>query len=242
LSEYRQPDQAVNVQFGFTPQFTFHDNFMTIAVDAESAKVASKATQAYAELVAKGLSVQYGLRVTAEFQSLEDEVGVPQRVPRSIQLSFGVTWYNLAEMHERLGTVVDWALAADDRSRKALLYFEHSCLLAEFARSLSLVTPHAGFSYALAFLQMYKGLVLIVGEPGTDRDYQSRAVDLGLAPDFWSTRVKPLYKIRNDEDVAHHSLEHVDLKAFLDLFRQAADVFREAFTAYCRSRANVLPN
>jgi hypothetical protein len=56
------------------------------------------------------------------------------------------------------------------------------------------------------FLQLFKALVVLVGEPGVDSDYQRRARHLDLPADFWQSRVKPLYDVRNDEDVAHYRL------------------------------------
>jgi hypothetical protein len=237
LSEYRRSEEAIRAQFSDRAvRASFEDNFMAVEIDVPDAKAAYGAAQAFAELFAQGLAVQFGIRVRAEFLFLEDDRGVPQRVPKSYQIPFGATWYNLAETRERLGTAFRWAIAADDRSRKAMLYFDHACLLADFAWTLPLTKPHAAFSYALAFLQLFKALAAIVGEPGVDRDYQRRAADLGLPTDFWSSRVKPLYLIRNDEDVAHYSLQQPEPGAFPSRFRDAAGVFKEALSAYFKRR------
>jgi len=233
LSEYREADEAIRADFSDgRVRMSFEDNFLAVSVDAPDAKAAYDAARAFAELFAHALSVQFGMRFGAEFLFVEDDQGVPRRVPTSYQVPFGVTWYNLAETRDRLGTAFHWAIAADDRSRKAMLYFDHACLLAEFAWTLPITGPHATFSYALAFLQLFKALAAIVGEPGVDRDYQRRVAELDLPADFWSSRVKPLYLIRNDEDVAHYSLQPPEPGAFLNRFRDAAGVFKEALSAY----------
>ena len=205
---------------------------MTVSLEASDPKAAHHAARTFAELFAQSFSVQFGMRFTVEFLFVEDEHGVPQRVPKSVQVPFGATWYNLSVTRDRLRIAFDWTITADDRSRKAMLYFDHACLLADFAWTLPPTGPHATFSYALAFLQLFKALVAIVGEPGVDRDYQRRAADLGLPPDFWSSRVKPLYVIRNDEDVAHYSLQEPEPGSFVGRFREAAEVFKEALSAY----------
>ena len=237
LSEYREADEAIRADFSDgRVRMSFEDNFLAVSVDAPDAKAAYDAARTFAELFGQALSVQFGMRFGAEFLFLEDDQGLPQRVPKSYHVPFGATWYNLALTRDRLGIAFRWAIAADDRSRKAMLYFDHACLLADFAWTLPLTGPHATFSYALAFLQLFKALVAIVGEPGVDRDYQRRAVDLGLSTDFWSSRVKPLYLIRNDEDVAHYSLQPPEPGAFLSHFRDAAGVFKEALSAYFKWR------
>src|ERR1700752_2693661 len=232
LSEYRKSEEAILAQFSSGGvNVSFEDNFMTVSLEASDPKAAYEAARAFAQLFTQSFSVQFGMRFRAEFLFVEDEHGVPQRVPKSVQIPFGATWYNLSVTRDRLGIAFDWTTTADDRCRKAMLYFDHACLLAEFAWTLPLTEPHATFSYALAFLQLFKALMVIVGEPGVDRDYQRRAAELGLPADFWSLRVKPLYLVRNDEDVAHYSLQLPAPGAFLDRFREAADVFKEALSA-----------
>jgi hypothetical protein len=96
---------------------------------------------------------------------------------------------------------------------------------------------NSGFQVvATAFLQMFKALVTIVGEPGVDGDHQQRAKRLGLGADFWVSRVKPLYKIRNESDVAHYSLRTNDFSAAHAQFIAASVVFRDALTAYVSLR------
>ena len=47
-----------------------------------------------------------------EFLFVEDDHGVPQRVPKSYQVPYGITWYNLAETRDRLGIAFHWAITA----------------------------------------------------------------------------------------------------------------------------------
>ncbi len=237
LSQYRKPEQAVQAEFARNGiRFSVRDNIAEIVIESPNSRTAYDTGQELADLIAQGLSVHFGIHFRAEFLTLEDDKGVPHPVPRSYQIPFGITWYDLTKARELLGIAFEWALTSDDRSRKAMLYFEHACVLANFAWSLSPKHAHAAFTQALAFLQLFKAVVIILGEAGVDRDYQRRASALGLPPDFWTSKVKPLYSIRNDDDVAHYSLQLPDLRAFLDRFRDAAAVFREALTAYLRSR------
>src|SRR5436309_14187951 len=87
---------------------SFDDNFMTVSLDASDPKAAYDATRAFAELFAQSFSVQFGMRFRAEFLFVEDDHGVPQRVPKSVQVPFGATWYNLSVTRDRLGIAFDW--------------------------------------------------------------------------------------------------------------------------------------
>ena len=111
-------------------------------------------------------------------------------------------------------------------------------MLQEFSETHPLSSPHAAFSRALAFLQLFKALTAIVGDPSSDRDYQSRCRKLGLPKDFWQTKAKPLYEIRNDDDVAHYSHSFPEPGAFLTQYSQAVVVFREALSAHMNNRVS----
>lgn len=55
----------------------------------------------------------------------------------------------------------------------------------------------------LRFLQYWKALATIVGDPSRAKDHQSRPHRLGLDRTFFRQRVKPMHNIRNSFDVAH---------------------------------------
>jgi hypothetical protein len=235
LSEYRQPDHALNLQIPEAGcEAEFKDNFVTLGVDAPSPQAAYDEASALMETFCQALSTQYGERFSSAFLSVEDQEGTPQRIRGEHEslTMLRLTVFDLAELRARIETAFSWAQEADPVARKALLYFEHACLLHEFSMTLPPLKPHAGFSQALAFLQLFKALTALVGEPGTDRDYQSRSSSLELQKDFWLAKVKPLYTVRCDEDVAHYSLAVSEPGAFLQRFQQAAGVFREALSAY----------
>jgi hypothetical protein len=59
--------------------------------------------------------------------------------------------------------------------------------------------------FPLRFLQYWKALTAIVGDPSGDRDHQSRPTKLGLGRQFFRQVVRPLTEIRDNFDVAHIS-------------------------------------
>jgi hypothetical protein len=237
LPQYRGDPEAVHVDLvAGALRLVANDNFVRVFADTANANEAYAAAMELVELVCQGMAAQVGVRFSAEHLSVQDANGTPQGVERPGALKFlNAAIYNTSELQKRLETAFAWAARIDDRGRKALLYLEHGCLLSEFADTLPIFSPHASFSWALAFLQLYKALTTLLGEPGTDRDYQSRAGRLGLPSDFWLKRVKELYEVRNDEDVAHYSLKDPHPGAMQNRFGQAAAVFKDAFAAYMRS-------
>jgi hypothetical protein len=215
---------------------SFTDNFLTLTVTSDSPDVAFEQSSRMADSIVQILSIQYGTRFTASFLLLDDEKGIPQQIrQRNAVAMMNLTFYNIEELKDRLNLAIPWSTRLDDRSRKALLYFEHACLQHQFAQTLPFLGPHAAFAHAVAFLQLFKALVVLVGEPGVDSDYQRRGQSLGLGADFWQTKVRPLYDVRNDEDVAHYRISVPTPGAMLQRFAQAAGVLRDAFAAYMTS-------
>jgi hypothetical protein len=235
LSLYRQPDEAVSAELTVS-RFTvsLRDNFLDISTNGTDPQSTADDVLAYTDTLVQALSSMYGERFLASLLVAEDETGAPLNVrvvPRKLRL-FAATVYNTPELSARFAKAVTWAAAADDVARKALFYFEHACLLNEFSQTLPLSGPHAAFSRASAFLQLFKALTSIIGDPSSDRDYQSRCRSLGLSRDFWQSRAKPLYDVRNEDDVAHYTHELPEPGAFMAQYSHAVAVFREAFEAH----------
>lgn len=237
LSEYRQPSEAIDIVLDADSfSASIRDNFLSLTVAQGSADQALTEATERVGLICNCLAAQFGVRVWATPMGVSDARGEPvaarhlKRVPL-----FSMTAYNLPDLDARLRQAIAWARVADDRARKALLYFEHASLLKEAAINDPSPSTHTAFTLALAFLQMFKALVTLVGEPTVDPDYQSRATRLGLPRDFWQVRVRPLYRVRNDDDVAHYSLKTSEFEHFLQMYPEAFAVFREAITAYLNS-------
>lgn len=235
LSEFRKSESALTFQFGTDSiQLNFSDNFLSVLIKALTAQEATNQALVFVGRMCQALSAQHGVRFWFSFISAENSSGTPQQVhsgPISINL-FNVTVYNTSELKAKIETACHWADAADTIAEKALQYYEHACLLQEFSHSHSPLSVNSGFSQALAFLQLFKALTAIVGEPGTDKDYQRRSKALGLQSDFWQVKVKPLYLVRCEDDVAHYSHNLPAPGQFLNIFSQASSVFNEALAAH----------
>jgi hypothetical protein len=238
LSEFRKPHDALDVSVSEADvSIKVRDNFVSVHIESETAQEAFDLAADVLDRLCQCISVQTGQRVSSRPESFEDALGNAHAAyTRKTVPLFTATIYNLRQLQAQLCTAFQWSMIEDERAKKALYYFEHAHLLSEFSKTLPVHSPHAVFSLATAFLQMFKALVTIIGESGKDADYQRRAKQLGLAEDFWTSRVKPLYKIRNDGDVAHYSLATPELAAAYRQFSDAGGVFRDAFAAFMASR------
>ncbi|MFA5910147.1 MAG: hypothetical protein WC815_15305 [Vicinamibacterales bacterium] len=124
-------------------ELRFQDNYLSLGVEADSIQDAIERGEDVVDLLCQALSVHYGVRFSASLRHLEDSEGNPKQLvrPRAIPL-MDMASFNLEELKDRIGIAFNWAQTVDDRARKALLYFEHACLLREFSQSLELFSPH----------------------------------------------------------------------------------------------------
>jgi hypothetical protein len=234
LSEFRPSDGGANASTSVNGiKNSLRDNFLALDLEALNAQEAIQTGVSHAESIMRAMSVMHSERFSAEFMSIEDSIGNVQRPGASPNSNLlNLTSYHITELNQRFVKAAQWAAKIDTRAGKALFYFEHACLLNEFSQSLPLSSPHAAFSRSLAFLQVYKALTSIIGDPSSDKDYQSRCKHLGLGKNFWPEKAKPLYVVRNQKDVAHYSESLPEMGAFLELYSQACIVLGEAFSAH----------
>jgi hypothetical protein len=237
LSSYRTPEEALDLATSmFEAKVSWKDNFLTVEIECETDADALSRTQLLATLLCQCLSVKFGERFQATLQALEADTLRQVPIHAHADLRFDLVAYDIDQLADRIRESISWVESLDESARKALLYFEHALLLKAFAANLDMESPHATFSHALAFLQLYKGLSALVGDPGTDRDYQRRATKMGLPKGYWADRVKPLYLVRSDHDVAHYSLRVPEAGRFHEIFRDAVAVFQEVLAAHLGAR------
>ena len=235
LSKYRKEAAAINLKFGLSGMAaTLRDNFLTVELRGTNPQLAAENAYASVRKFLQALSLLEKNRFEATLLSFDDANGKAQQVHLELRklTSLDISIYNTQELAEKVKAAAAWAEMKDQASEKALFYYEHASLLYEFSRTLPFRSPHATLSRAMAFLQLFKALTSLIGDPSSDKDYQSRAKKIGLAPDFWKDKAKPLYEIRNDSDVAHYSKSMPEPHAFLEAYEQAVEVFTEALRAH----------
>ena len=89
-------------------------------------------------------------------------------------------------------------LSSDPRLDQALRYFA----IGDNLRAQAWASLDSGLE-PLCFLQYWKALATVAGDPSADRDHQTRTQELGLGKDFFSREIRPLHRIRDSFGVAH---------------------------------------
>lgn len=235
LPAYRAESEALSIALQVGPiKFVLRDNFLTASIDAENDRAFERPVLTAVELFIQALGVQHGHRFSALFLQAEDSTGRQLALSESlsVEIKFQFTTYNIQEISERATTAANWVNCADERMKKALFYFDHSCLLDEFAGTLPMGDRHASLSRSMAFLQLFKAITAILGDPSRDRDYQRRARQIGLERDFWAKRAKPLYRIRNDEDVAHYTNKFPEMGDYISHSERAKALLLDVLRSY----------
>lgn len=85
---------------------------------------------------------------------------------------------------------------------------------------------------ASVFLNIWKAVSAVVGDPSQDADYQRRYRELSLTDDFFQTRIESMRKLRNDYDVAHYTLDAGRLAQIEQEFGQSQVTTREVIGRY----------
>ncbi len=242
LSEYRKDDEAL--RFNLTEGemvLRVTDNFWALVVEADTLQLAHAKAQPVINRVLHFLSVDYGVRFTYEGLFVDLSDGTTRGWPRATQVSMSdVTVYGLPKLRAEIERGFAAAHCSDPRLEKSYGYFETALQMREFAIASGVFEGKASQLWPLAFLQLWKSISVILGDPSSDRDHQSRFRNLGLPQEFWKVEVEPLYRIRNQEDVAHYNLD-ADVRIVAASFGEAASVAQRVLQAYVDHLRNSAP-
>jgi hypothetical protein len=243
LSEYRREEETVRFSgsVGGLP-LTVRDNFFTLGVDASDRATALRLGVARFELFLRLLSLEYGNAFSYEVLHIESPDGDLEVSPgpKMVEL-FRATMFNTEQLIGHIATAAASAQLDDPRLSKSLMYREHAAFLFETRMRVGFFTPHFSFLLTSAYLNIWKAIATILGDPSIDSDYQSRFKKFGLPKGYWDDTVKPLKKIRDDVDVAHYSLATDTIEIVEGAFGAAGQVCKVVVKAYV-GHLNSTPN
>jgi len=232
LSEYRSDDSAINqpVHIG-SLEGSIRDNFLTVEVTAENHTAAFSSATAAVDRFLQHLSV--GQNRLFEYRPLviQSKEGRSYRGPFVGTLA-SVTHYHLDSLKLDIESSQRFCDLADERLFRAMGYFEHALFLFEKRAEVApIMSRHFGYLIAAVFLNLWKAVTTIVGDPSRPKDgYQRRYRDLGFGEDF-KARLDHLKTLRDAHDVAHPTLNKALLEqveaAVGEAKNIAADVLRK---------------
>lgn len=238
LSLYRALDEGVRVdlQIG-DASVKFSDNFATVQIDAHNPGTAyQEATQGIDALL-RHLSLTQGRVFEWRPVSLVSEDGGIYPVPVFMQLA-QVTTYDLEALNRDLVTAGAYSILDDERLSRAMDYYEQALLLFERrTRLVQVLSNRHTQLISSIFLNLWKALTTIVGDPSRDRDHQRRYRELGLPYEFYATRIRHLHDLRNEFDVAHYALDEAASQRVESEYGEAKKTVEEVLRSYRESLA-----
>lgn len=233
FSEYRSLDEALSIRL-ISGEMTLEvrDNFFELIVRAENTRSAVVSATVFFERFLRHVMADYGDLFEYEIIQVKNEEGELQKEwgDRSGKI-MRLAMYNLDNLAEQLQRAADRAQVGDESLNKALVYYEHARFLYKARDHAPPLSAHSSMILTSAYLYLWKALSVLLGEPGTDKDFQSRFRVYGFPKGFWKERMEPLYKIRCHYDVAHYRLEPLDVERIEDAFHKATGVCREVIGA-----------
>ena len=208
----RLDDDRITVEFSYTEaRFSLVDDFMSVSFEAVNDATAEELANQHAADFCALLSHVTMTPCRYEFVQALD--ATKRRVPTIHTKSLGrIHSYNLDSLR---GDLASFSSALprlqDQRLRASLVYFQKALLLRELfgdprvERYPSLIG--ASTLGQEAFLNFWKAIASILGEASDGKRFQTFYKKLGYSRDDFVGRIRPLYHVRDDYDVAHSSLD-----------------------------------
>jgi len=233
LPLFRHDKEAINLTFDLgTLKAHLRDNFITLEIESNSHSEAYNLAVTALDKFLQHLSL--GLKTLFSFNPILfiDETDKIYLIPKTTSMAT-VTMYNLSCVSKEIERAANIFPISDALIEKALEYYEHALFL--FDNSLKLVdvnSRHFRYLISSIFLNLWKAITTIIGDPSSDSDYQSRYRSLGFDYDFFVNKIKWIKNLRNNSDVAHHSTEKDKLNEIQANFGKAKEIAETVLIAY----------
>ncbi|HEX74075.1 MAG TPA: hypothetical protein G4N93_02880 [Dehalococcoidia bacterium] len=192
--------------------FRFSDNFLFVSVPGHSLEEAeSKLIPALKRLILY-LSFSQNTFIRYTLVQATNVVGERIPIPKLVKLG-SLRFYNLDNLRKQLSEFesASKTVYSENRISKALEYFGKGLLFCELLEDsrYSILNPFDPLSLsetslrAETFLNFWKVIAIILGEKMEGKRFQSFYKKLGMSNEEFRQNILPLYKVRNDYDVAH---------------------------------------
>jgi hypothetical protein len=236
LPVYRALDTAIQADLRVADAPTrFNDNFATIEIECDTAVTAYREATNRIDDLLRHLSLTQGRAFEWLPVSLVSEDGKVHPVPNLMQLAM-VTTYDLGTLGRDLTSAAEYSVIDDERLNRAMDYYEQALLLFERrARIVQLLSHQHMQLISSIFLNLWKALTTIVGDPSRDRDHQRRHLELGLDHEFYTSRIRHLHDLRNEFDVAHYALDEAATQRVESEYGEAKKTVEEVLRRYRES-------
>lgn len=92
--------------------------------------------------------------------------------------------------------------------------------------------PSSSVLYSEMYLQFYKAIEIILGHSKNLRKLKNKAIPIGLTIDYIKENIIPIYKKRDDKDIAHASTKNNSLTD--DEIERAREIAHKIVAAYAQ--------
>lgn len=210
---------------------SIEDNIVDLEIEATDSREAKRVAEEAAAKFVRGLVQERGLEFFATLTQVTD-LETREVRPLHTHTGDGGAGYSLRKMRRAMVAAAAMSSIDDPVLQKALIYMEQAQVLMGQAHFHPHLASRA-FLIAPAYLNVWKAITVILGDPSSDRDYQSRFREFGFEKNFWRHRVKPVKDVRDSMDVAHYSLEDGVEKEIREAYwgaeRLCRDIIRQYF-------------
>ena len=180
----------------------------------------------------KHLTLYQGVLFTFNPLIFESENGDLFPIPRYIELT-NVVAYNIEKMQGDIEQAQENLQIANPKLEKSLQYLEQSILLnKERSRIAPFLSRNHSQLVSSIFMNLWKALSIIVGDPSVDPDYQSRYKTLDFDYEYFQGKIEWIRNLRNDYDVAHYSLSEQEIEEINGNFGKAQKIVVEVLQRY----------
>lgn len=232
LSRYREPEDSVNVDLvlpGATA--TVRDNNLVLTLQATDFPSAQMAARKVMDALLARLSLTTGIpfhREVLKFSSADGRL-----MPGLGKWSIHAVAFNTEELTAQIRQAEALSNISEPALERALAYFQHASLLLYRRETiLDEFESQGGLLLASVFLNLWKAITAVIGEPGAGDSPEKRCETIGLPADFYRTQIRPIARARHTYDVAHYSLDPEAIKKAELAFRDGAGVARTVLSAY----------
>jgi hypothetical protein len=227
-SEDRSPQDALRESISLVSVIVdLEDNLASIHIEAPDMYQAHEIAIREFDRFVGHLSLNHRQYFSYRPLSMESEEAETTALPQAFPLK--VFRYDLDRLRKHLGEAEQYHPLDDGRLNRALQYFQLALFQIE---ERSRIQPIAAtydrigvreWYLSSAYLNLWKALASVVGDPSRDSNHQSRYKQLGISYEFYRNRIQKMHKARNGLDVAHASLDEGKIQELESEFEEALD-------------------
>lgn len=233
LSQYREEGSEINLVVNLAVgRIRFHDNYAFVEIEATTPDEAFASGSNLLDRFLKHFSLSKGTLFSAHPLVFESEDQKLYPVPEFIHIT-RVTTYNLENLEKDLLSASQYQSISDVKLEKAFEYYEQALLLYINREKIApILSRQHSLLISSAFLNLWKAVSVLVGDPSTDNDYQRRYRGLGFDIQFFTEKIEKLRALRNNYDIAHYSVRRDDLEQIEAAFGEANTIATEVIKRY----------